>query len=69
MCCSSLYDLAQSWNVWDICAVPHSAEQTLSIENPLFSLLSNPGMLDWPQNGADLVATGERVSAEACLGS
>lgn len=46
----------------------HSAEQTLSFENPLFSLLSNKWMLDWPQNQGDLLATGVKVSAEACLG-
>lgn len=49
--------------------MPHSAEQTLSFENPLFSLLSNKWMLDWPQNWGDLLATGVRASAEACFGS
>lgn len=69
MCCSSLYDLAESWNVWDICVVPHSAEQTLPFENPLFPLLSSTWMLEWPQNWADLLATGGKVSAEACFGT
>lgn len=52
MCCLSRHDLAQSWNVWDVCAVPHSADQTLAFANPLFSVLShrNVGLA---QNWAD----------------
>lgn len=69
MCYSSLYALAQSWDVWDVCVVPRSADQTLSFERPLFSVLSNMWMLDWPQNWAHLLPTGEEVSAEACFGS
>lgn len=47
--------------------MPHAADQTLCFENPLFSVLSNTRLLHGPQNWADLLATGEKVSAEACL--